>query len=270
MASNHARKSRASNQFCWFFTGPNRHGRYKGTIRVSTDPQLAVEEIEEWGSHPHFVQVMLNPYVGGLFGDAKYWPVYEAAIRHNLVVSTHVTLQRPGPALLSTYGPPSYYLENHGMFPLMYSAHLTSLLCEGVFDRYPGLRFTFIEGGFGWALPFVWRMDRHWKALRHETPGLKRLPSEYVREHVSFTRQPVEEPRSPRHMARTIELLGSQCLEFATDYPHWDGDYNTYQYFAGVSAEDKAQILGLNAIKKYRLDPTRPARHWSEFETGRP
>jgi hypothetical protein len=22
MASNHARKSRASNQFCWFFTGP--------------------------------------------------------------------------------------------------------------------------------------------------------------------------------------------------------------------------------------------------------
>lgn len=246
--------------------GPyNGHGRYKGTIRVSTDPQLAVEEIERWGDHPHFVQVMLNPYIGGLFGEAKYGQVYEAAIRHNLVVGTHVTLQRPGPALLSTYGPPNYYLENHGQFPLVYAAHLTSMLCEGTFERYPDLRFTFIEGGYAWALPFIWRMDRHWKELKQETPWLKRLPSECVREQVSFTRQPVEEPRNPRHLARVIQLLGSNSLEFATDYPHWDGDYNTGMNFAGVSAEMKEQILGGNAVKKYRLKPTRPARDWSEF-----
>lgn len=243
----------------------NGHGRYKGTLRISTDPELAVQEIEKWGPHPHFVQVMLNPYVGGLFGESKYWPIYEAAIRHKLVVATHITLQRPGPALLSTYGPPSYYLENHGQFPLLYSAHLTSMLCEGVFDRFPGLRFTFVEGGYSWALPYTWRMDRHWKELRKETPGLKRLPSEYVREHVSFTRQPVEEPLNPRHLARVIEWLGPQSLEFSTDYPHWDGDYSTELFFAGVSDDVRAKILGANAVHKYRLNPTRPARHWSEF-----
>lgn len=244
----------------------NGHGRYKGTIRISTDPDLAVAEIEKWASHPHFVQIMLNPFVGGLFGEARFWPVYEAAIRHKLAVCTHVTLQRPGPALQTIYGPPTYYIENHGQFPVVYAAHLTSMLCEGVFERFPDLRFTFVEGGFSWALPYIWRMDRHWKELRREAPAMKRLPSEYLRQNVSFTRQPVEEPRDPRHLARVIEILGSHSIEFATDYPHWDGDYNAGMNFAGISPDLKKRILGLNAVDKYRLQPTRPARHWSEFK----
>jgi predicted TIM-barrel fold metal-dependent hydrolase len=243
----------------------NGHGRYKGTLRISTDPELAVAEIERWAGHPHFVQIMLNPFHGGLFGEQRFWPVYEAAIRHKLAVCTHVTLQRPGPALQTTYGPPTYYIENHGQFPLVYMAHLTSMLCEGVFEKFPDLRFTFVEGGFSWALPFIWRMDRHWKELRREAPMLKRPPSEYLRTNVSFTRQPVEEPKNPLHLARVIEMLGPHCLEFATDYPHWDGDYNPKQYFTGVSPELKQRILGLNAIEKYRLSATRSGRHWREF-----
>ena len=243
----------------------NRHERYKGTIRVSTDPELAVAEIEKWGDHPHFVQIMLNPYTGGAFGLPQYRPVYEAAIRHDLAVCTHVTLQRPGPALMTPYGPPSFFLENHVQFALLYAAHLTSMLCEGVFERYPDLRFTFVEGGYSWALPLVWRLDRHWELLKHETPGLKRRPSDYVREQVSFTRQPVEEPNNPRDLARVIDWLGPQTLEFATDYPHWDGDYNVRQGFVGISPEVKHQILAANAIEKYRLPATRPNRHWSEF-----
>ncbi|MDQ2801241.1 MAG: amidohydrolase, partial [Pseudomonadota bacterium] len=103
------------------------------------------------------------------------------------------------------------------------------------------------------------------KELRREAPRLKRLPSEYVRDHVSFTRQPVEEPRNPRHLARVIELLGAESLEFATDYPHWDGDYSTAMGFVGVSPEARQQILGQNALRKYQLDPMRPGKHWSEF-----
>jgi predicted TIM-barrel fold metal-dependent hydrolase len=246
----------------------NGHGRYKGTLRISTDPDLAVAEIEKWAGHPHFVQIMFNPYVGGLFGEPKYTPVYAAAIRAGLAICSHITVQRPGPALLSIYGPPTYYLENHGQFPMLYSAHLTSMICGGVFDRFPDLRFTFVEGGYAWALPFIWRMDKHWKQLKREVPGLQRLPSEYVRDQVSFTRQPVEEPKNPRHMARVIELLGPQTLEFATDYPHWDGDYDPSFRFGGIPADVRAMILAGNAIHKYRLSPTRPARHWSEFPTG--
>jgi predicted TIM-barrel fold metal-dependent hydrolase len=192
-------------------------------------------------------------------------PHYEAAIRNGLAVCTHVSVQRPGPSRLSVYGPPSYYLENHGQFPLLYAAHLTSMICEGMFEKFPKLRFTFVEGGFAWALPFIWRMDRHFKELGQELPWLKRLPSEYVRDQVSFTRQPVEEPRQPRHPAQVIQMLGPHTLEFSTDAPHWGGDYDPDVYFTGVPPDVKRMILGENAVKKYRLSPTRPARHWSEF-----
>ena len=37
--------------------------------------------------------------------------------------------------------------------------------------------------------------------LRIETPHVKRPPSEYVREHVWFTTQPIEEPDHPQHLA---------------------------------------------------------------------
>lgn len=243
----------------------NGHGRYKGTIRVSSDPDLAVAEIEKWADHPHFVQIMLNPYLGIPLGHRNFWPVYEAAVAADLAVCTHVTLQRPGPALFTSSGAPTTFLENHAQFSMLYAAHLVSMLEEGLFERYPGLRFTFVEGGYSWCLPLLWRLDKHWKQLRQEVPGLKRAPSDYVREHVSFTRQPYEEPRDPRYLARVIDWLGPHTLEFATDYPHWDGDYNTHIGFAGVTPEVRKQILGENAIAKYRLPVTRPAAHWSEF-----
>lgn len=249
--------------------GPyNRHGRYRGTIRVSSDPDLAVAEIRKWAGHPHFVQVMLNPYLGTPLGHRWFWPVYEAAVGADLAVCTHVTLQRPGPALFTSSGPPTTFLENHAQFSVLYATHLVSMLEAGVFDRFPGLRFTFVEGGYSWCLPLLWRLDRHWRELRAEVPRLKRAPSDYLRDHVSFTRQPYEEPRDPRYLARVIDWLGPQTLEFATDYPHWDGDYGTRMGFAGVPQEVREQILGKNAIAKYRLPETRPAAHWSEFPTG--
>lgn len=243
----------------------NGHERYKGTIRVSSDPDLAVREIEKWARHPHFVQVMINPYLGIPMGQKSFWPIYEAATRAGLVVCTHVTLQRPGPALMTSSGAPRTFLENHAQFAMLYAAHLTSLLEEGVFERFPDLRFTFVEGGYSWCLPLLWHLDKLWESLRGEVPGLKRRPSDYVRDHVSFTRQPYEEPRDPRYLARVIDWLGPKTLEFATDYPHWDGDYNTAMGFRGVSPEARAMILGGNAVEKLRLPSTRSARHWSEF-----
>ncbi|MEH6942076.1 hypothetical protein [Bacillus sp. JJ722] len=42
---------------------------------------------------------------------------------------------------------------------------------------------------------------------------LKRLPSEYIREHFKFTTQPMEDP-NPKHMIQMIEMLGPEMLCF--------------------------------------------------------
>ena len=57
-------------------------------------------------------------------------------------------------------------------------------------------------------------------------PHLKRLPSEYIREHVYLTTQPVEEPHKPEQFLQLLEQFGDMVdhILFASDYPHWDSD----------------------------------------------
>ena len=53
---------------------------------------------------------------------------------------------------------------------------LTSLVCEGVFERFPELRIVLIEGGIAWLAPLMWRLDRACELLRAEAPQLTRCP----------------------------------------------------------------------------------------------
>ena len=101
---------------------------------------------------------------------------------------------------------------------------VASLVFEGVFERFPKLKVVLIEGGFAWAPALCWRMDKHWERMRKETPHVKRPPSEYVREHVWFTTQPIDEPDDPQHLADIMDWIGWDRLMFSTDYPHWDFD----------------------------------------------
>ncbi len=101
---------------------------------------------------------------------------------------------------------------------------LTSLVFEGVFERFPKLKVILVEGGFAWAPPLMWRLDREWQRHKGEVPHVKRPPSEYVREHFWFTTQPIEEPETNTHLLDTLRWIGPDRLMFSTDYPHWDFD----------------------------------------------
>jgi predicted TIM-barrel fold metal-dependent hydrolase len=130
---------------------------------------------------------------------------------------------------------------------------VTSLVFEGVFERFPKLKVVLIEGGFAWAPALCWRMDKHWERMRSETPHLTRPPSEYVREHVWFTTQPIEEPDDPQHLADVIARVGWDRLMFSTDYPHWDFDDLQHVFRFKASDADKARVLRDNAKALYGL-----------------
>jgi predicted TIM-barrel fold metal-dependent hydrolase len=118
----------------------------------------------------------------------------------------------------------SFYVEDMVGHAQTFQAQLSSLVFEGVFERLPALRLVLIEGGFGWVPSLCWRMDRAFARMRDEVPHLRRLPSEYVREQVWFTTQPMEEPDPREHVLDVMEWIGWDRLLFATDYPHWDFD----------------------------------------------
>jgi predicted TIM-barrel fold metal-dependent hydrolase len=130
--------------------------------------------------------------------------------------------------------------------------HVASLIAHGVFEKFPSLRFVLIECGVAWLPALLWRLDADYKALRKETPWLKRLPSEYAADHIRLTTQPLEQPDDERHLWALLEAIhGERTLMFATDYPHWDFDDPDRvrippEWRERVFSENAREVYGLN------------------------
>jgi hypothetical protein len=101
---------------------------------------------------------------------------------------------------------------------------------HGVFERYPELKLLIVEAGVSWLPWLMWNFDAHAKLLRRESPWVKRDPSDYIRDHVRLTTQPLESSPRSDQLIDLFEAVGGveDILCFATDYPHWDGDDPTY------------------------------------------
>ena len=118
-------------------------------------------------------------------------------------------------------------------------------------DASPSLKVVMVESGFAWAPAFAWRLDKTWKALRAETPHLKRPPSEYLKERVWWTTQPMEEPEPRSHLLDTINWMGWDRLLFATDYPHWDFDDPSLALPLPITENQRLSFFRQNALSLY-------------------
>lgn len=201
--------------------------RFRASIVVApNDPLQAAEEIHRLAGHPGMVQVLMPSGARMPYGQRYFHPIYQAAVEHNLPVAVHPGSEGVGLSGAPTAaGYPSTYFEWHTGLVGSYLAHLISLVTEGVFQKFPTLKFVLIEGGVSWLPPILWRFDKNWKALRMSTPWLDRPPSEVITEHIRLTTQPIEEPDNLKHLHQMLAMFDAgKMLMFSTDYPHWDGD----------------------------------------------
>ena len=224
----------------------SRDSRLRGSVHVvPQDALAAAREIDRVGGHPQMVQVML-PIVKMAYGDPVYHPIFEAAQRQGLVVAMHHTVFTRG-----ALGMGRYYIERHMLLPQATMAQLISLICNGVFDKFPSLRFLFMEAGFSWLPHVMWRFDREYRSLRQEVPWVKRKPSEYIRERVCLTTQPTED-LSCRQWLQIIDMIGSdRMVVFSTDYPHFDYDSPERAVPLGLPEELRHKILHENSRRLY-------------------
>jgi uncharacterized protein len=227
--------------------------RYRGTLVVGAqDPAQAAAEIRRSGENMRFVAVLL-PLTNILMGQRHYYPIYEAAAELGLPITVHPNsgegIFRTSPSMAG--GEPTYYVEWHSGLSQVFQANVISLICHGVFERFPTLKVVLTEGGLGWIPDVLWRLDKNVKGLRDEVPWVRRLPSEYVFDHVRFTSQPLPEPRRREHLHVLCDIArADRTLMFSSDYPHWDFDDPRYALTA-LPAGIRQRVKVDNAVETY-------------------
>lgn len=227
--------------------------RFRSTLVVGPqDPALAAREIHRAAADRRFVAVLL-PLTDILMGQRHYYPIYEAAAEHGLPLTVHPNsgegIFRTSPPMAG--GTPTYYVEWHAGLSQVFQANVISLVCHGVFERFPELKVVLTEGGLGWIPDVIWRLDKNVKGLRDEVPWVKRLPSEYIADHVRFTTQPLPEPRRRHHLHVLCEIAQAErTLMFSSDYPHWDFD-DPRHALAALPPEIRRRVSVDNAVDTY-------------------
>jgi uncharacterized protein len=221
---------------------------------------LAVAEIHRIGADPGVSAIYL-PMMNTLFGDRRFFPIWEAACEYDLPIMVHPlaaddyigTAERAG-------GAANHWAERYATLAEFAMSHLTSMLFEGVFDRYPSLKFISVEFGWPWVPSFLWRLDATYKSARRHHPHMRRLPSEYVRTNVRFTTEPsLEIPHE--WMDTCLEQMDAKTtLLYASDYPHWDSE-EPWAAFRKIDEDLRRRIYRDNAVEFFgsRLRLPEPA-----------
>jgi len=100
--------------------------------------------------------------------------------------------------------------------PFLQMIQLTSIVLEGVLERFPNLKLASLEGGCQW-IPFLMdRLDVEYGNRAPQAPLLKKKPSEYMRDGRIFFHAELWEAM----LSYVIERIGEDLILYASDYPH--------------------------------------------------
>jgi predicted TIM-barrel fold metal-dependent hydrolase len=243
----------------WLDSRNNWHQRWRGSIAVAIeDPEGAAREIEHWAGHPYMAQVLIHAEPRPAWGDPKYYPVWEAATRHDIAVSCHLSRGYFENTPMPPVGYPSYNHDYLVTYSLLAANQVMSLIFDGVFDKFPTLHIILIEHAFNWILPLMWRMDAIYEARKNET-GLKRKPSEYVKDNIRFTTQPLDYPEDKLELSNALEWMeADKFLLYSSDYPHWTFDDPRW-VVKHLPERMREKIMYKNGVELYHLPTHVPA-----------
>src|SRR5215467_3731323 len=226
------------------------------------DPEASYRMVQEFGGK--------KGVVGFLVTGVRYNPVHD-----NEYMKTYALIEEMGKPLAfhAAYNWQSKYMEQmnrfisvHALgFPYYNILHMTNLVINGIFERFPRLKTMWIEGGVAWVPFLMQRLDNEYMMRQCEAPLLKRLPSEYMAEQYYAT-QPLELTNNRKLLEATFDAIKAETqLCFSTDYPHWDFDLPSTVYdLPFLTEQSKRNILGANAQKLFKLEP------WQYDKDGKP
>ncbi len=226
------------------------------------DPKASIRMVEEFGDKKGVIGFMITaPHRRGCY-ENDYMPLYAMLQERGLPLGFHGSFSWHE----QTFATFNRFIVVHSLgFTFFNMAHMANWVINALPERFPKLKLVWIESGLAW-LPFLMqRLDNEFMMRTSEAPGLKRKPSEYIRE-MYFTSQPMEMVENREMLEATFNMIKAPTqLLYASDYPHWDMDLPSTIFDQPFLSEDaKLNILGRNAQKLFNIEPV-----WSEEKLAR-
>ena len=215
-------------------------------IRAAEELRYAVTEL----GLISFELSALHPAPG--LGDRRYDPIWAEAQRLGVALCIHGSRSPStdiGGDRLATFGEVHAYGFTVGIL-----LQFTSMLCQGVPVRFPGLRLAFLENGATWLPYYLDRLDEHWeKRGKEEMPHLTEKPSAVFRRSPIYVSIEAGEGLLPE----TVSYVGDDHFLYASDIPHWDNEFPSsleeIRNHPRLSRETKEKLLYRNAAALFGL-----------------
>ena len=245
-----------------FYTGPHDRIRGVGLIPM-VDVGFAVEEMHRMVEELGFVGAMLpSNIVKGSLGSPEYHPIYAAAEKLGCALAVHGGAHdNYGINDFNNFAGYHAIGHPHGMV-----VSLTSMLFNGVFDKYPGVKIGFLEGGLAWLFMVLERCNGSYSAFRPYDPKDEMLKlndgesmREYILRHVAAGRIYLGIEGDEPDIGYAVSQFGSEAFFFSSDFPHEvneetiQAELDELDELESISAQDKANILRHNSERFYGL-----------------
>ena len=174
---------------------------------------------------------------GDYLGEEKFRPLWEAIHSLGLAVFIH-------PHGMPDKRLQKYFLWNGIGQPMEETRVMTSLIFEGVLDKFPGLKIVMAHGG-GYLPHYVGRLDRNYENNPASRVNMSRKPSEYLRDFYYDTCV-----YGADVLEALIKRVGVDRITFGTDYPVGERDpFATLTDCTMLSEADRTMITRTTPAK---------------------
>ena len=188
------------------------------------------------------------------YSDPLYEPFWSAAEEAGLPITMHIftgsTWDMGFPA---HWGPPASSIAGYALSHAAIGVTMVQLICGGVAERHPDLKFVCAEWETGWVGHFLTRLDHAtYRERRQASADLKLLPSEY------FHRQFYVTFEDDEIGVITREFIGVDNLLWGNDYPHHDSIWPRSmevldRIMKGVPQDEVERMTSRGVLGLYRI-----------------
>jgi len=204
------------------------------------DLDLSLNELDRCASQLKSKVVQLSSVTpdGVYMGDPKMFPFWEEIHRRGLIAFIHPHGNATDPPM------DRYWMFNSIGQGIEEAKVMGSIIYEGLFERFPGVRIVVAHGG-GFLPHDTGRMDRNVTAHAESAKNLSRKPSSYIKNFYFDSCV-----YSPDILDALVKIVGSDRIVLGGDYPVGEKDIEVdIRTAKTLTADDVNRILSRNAVK---------------------